>query len=124
MSLPDPLITALVAASLTVNQYPLERAYGLMPAFRAQGLLDPARVHAMDHAALISAMEGAGYQRGGFVPIVSARLFPLMAAILDGTLDDLPACVSEGRKDDFSALLTRIYGFGPRTAEVAWLLTQ
>jgi hypothetical protein len=119
----DPADTAsLVAALLAVNYYPVDRAYGLMPAFRERGLLDPAKVAAMPHSELIAAMGAAGYDRGGFVPILSFRLYALMEAIAAGSLDALRTLTNDGRKEEFVDTLAAVQGFGPRTAATAWEL--
>ncbi len=119
----DPAATAnLVAAMLAVNFYPVDRAYSLMPAFRDRGLLDPARVAAMSHEDLISAMNAAGYARGGFLPILSYRLVTLMAAIASGALDPLPAHVAANDEAKFAATLAGVHGFGPSTTASAWRL--
>lgn len=119
----SPAATAnLVAAMLAVNFYPLDRAYGLMPAFRDRGLLDPAKVSAMDQQDLISAMSAAGYARGGFLPILSYRLYKLLEAVADGKLDGLPAFATANDRASFVAALTAVHGFGPSTAATAWAL--
>ena len=117
---PEP--AALVAALLAVNFYPVDRAYGLMPAFYERGLLDPAAVAAMPQAALIEAMNAAGYKRGGFVPILSFRLYKLMDALGSGALASLGAFAASGDKAGFIETLSAVEGFGPRTAETAWEL--
>lgn len=114
----------LVSALLAVNFYPVERAYSLMPAFRVRGLLDPATVAAMPHEGLIAAMKAAGYNRGGFVPILSYRVCSLMEAIASGSLDGLVALADKGRKDEFVAMLSAVPGFGPTTANTAWHLVR
>ncbi len=119
----DSAATAnLVAAMLAVNFYPVDRAYSLMPAFRDRGLLDPAKVSAMSHEDLISAMNAAGYARGGFLPILSYRLVTLLAAVASGALDAIPAHVAANDEAKFTAALTSVHGFGPRTASSAWQL--
>lgn len=122
MALTEPQIAHLVAALLTVNLYPLDRAAALMPAFKERGLLDPARVGMLKQEELAEAMRGAGYARGGFVPIVSFRLYPLMEALAAGQLDGLPAAVEAGDRAQFEALLCAIHGFGPTTSAAAWSL--
>jgi len=112
----------LVAALLTVNLYPLARAHALLPGFRAAGLLDPAAVAAMPQPAVIAAMEAAGYTRGGFLPIVSFRLYALLEAVAAGELDGLRAFVAAGDRAGFVAALGAIKGFGPSTAGAAWEL--
>ncbi|MES2644039.1 MAG: hypothetical protein V4850_31410 [Myxococcota bacterium] len=112
----------LVAALLAVNFFPVDRAYALMPAFRERGLLDPAVVGALPQEALMSAMNEAGYRRGGFLPILSFRLYALMEAVASGRLDALRALAREGKREAFAALLVSVNGFGPSTAETAWQL--
>lgn len=113
---------ALVAALLAVNFFPVDRAYGLMPAFHERGLLDPSTVAAMPQADLIEAMNAAGYKRGGFVPILSFRLYKLMDALASGALAPLGALAAAGDKAGFIETLSAVEGFGPRTAETAWEL--
>lgn len=120
MPLNDQHVANLVAALLTVNLYPVDKAVGLMPAFRARGLLDPTRVAGMSHPELAEAMRAAGYDRGGFVPIVSFRLYPLMEAIAAGELDGLPTAAAQSDFDSFCTALSAIHGFGPSTSGVAW----
>lgn len=122
MNLTDDHVASLVAAMLAVNFFPLDRAYGLMPAFRERGLLDPARVAAMTQPDLIAAMDAAGYARGGFLPILSFRLYALMEHLGDGRLDALPAAASAGHRATFDAALGAVPGFGPRTIASAWAL--
>lgn len=118
----DAAIANLVSALLAVNFYPVDRAYSLMPAFRERGLLDPAKVAAIPHAELIAAMTGAGYARGGYVPIISFRLYSLMEAVSSGALDSLVSLAAAGKKGDFVSTLSGVPGFGPSTASTAWQL--
>lgn len=111
---------SLVAALLSVNQYPIAMAYALIPAFEERGLLDPARVAAIPHADLIEAMKDAGYTRGGYVPILSFRLYKLMDALASGALAPLAGLAAAGDKARFVETLCAVEGFGPRTAETAW----
>lgn len=122
MSLTDPQIADLVAALLTVNSYPLERADALMPAFRERGLLDPARLRTIPQDELVTAIRDAGYQRGGYVPIIAFRLGYLMEAIAEGNLDPLVGAAQRGDKEAFIGTLSALHGFGPKTAEAAWML--
>lgn len=115
-------ISFLVSALLAVNFYTVDRAYSLMPAFGERGLLDPKRVAAMSHDELNAAMVAAGYNRGGFVPILSYRLAALMDAVAGGSLATLGGLAIAGKKEAFIATLSAVEGFGPRTAETAWEL--
>ncbi len=115
-------ISNLVAALLAVNFYSVERACALMPRFEALGLLDPTTYVTLDQGQVMSRMIEAGYARGGFVPILSFRLYPLMEAISAGGLDVLRELVAADDRAAFTARLSSIHGFGPRTVENAWQL--
>ena len=112
----------LVTAMLAVNGFGADRAAALLPAFQVRGLLDPARVAAMDREALIAAMTDAGYARGGFLPILWYRHQQLCEAIARGTLDGLPGFVHAGDEAAFKALLAGVHGWGPTTVATAWAL--
>jgi hypothetical protein len=122
MPLSSDHVAHLVTALLAVNQYPLDRAAKLIPAFRAQGLLNPARLAAMEQEAAIKAMTEAGYARGGYLPIVSFRLYKLMEAVAAGQLDELEKAAATGDRQRFDTVLSGIHGFGPATTEAAWSL--
>lgn len=112
----------LVAALLAVNFFPLDRAHAMMPAFESRGLLDPQHVAALSQADLIRMMAEAGYDRGGYLPILSFRLFTLMEAISSGSLDVLRAHAHRGDRPAFISALSTVKGFGPVTAGAAWEL--
>jgi hypothetical protein len=113
---------ALVTAMLTVNGYPVGRAAALMPKFREHSLLNPAELAKLKGERIISAMKEAGYERGGFLPILSFRLCELMEALASTVLDPLASHAANGDEAGFCALLSSIHGFGPRTSEIAWVL--
>lgn len=112
----------LVAALLCVNNYPVDRAVALTPAFQAAGLLNPATVNAMPQDALVATLVKAGYNRGGFVPILAFRLYMLMEALESGALDSLEDAVRAGDKGRFLATLGPLHGYGPKTVDLAWML--
>ena len=122
MPLETTEIAHLVAAMLTVNEFPVDRAVTLIPAFHRSGLLDPARVAAMPQEDVIRAMSEAGYTRGGFLPIVSFRLYKLLEAVTAGRLDSLRAAATTDDEASFSTTLRAVHGWGPVTAVVAWHL--
>ncbi len=112
----------LVTAMLTVNGYPVDRAAALMPKFREHGLLNPTELAKLNGEQIIAAMREAGYQRGGFLPILSFRLGELMEALASNTLDSLAMHADKRDEAQFCALLSSVHGFGPRTSEIAWIL--
>ncbi len=112
----------LVTAMLTVNGYPVDRAAALMPKFREHGLLEPAELAKLQGEQIIGAMKEAGYDRGGFLPILSFRLCELMEALASNTLDLLAMHADKRDEAEFCTLLSSVHGFGPRTSEIAWVL--
>jgi hypothetical protein len=116
-------LDAIVAAMLTVNQYPVERAVALVPSLRNASLLDPAAVNPMTWEHLVLALRTAGYDRGGFVPIVAARLAELMLAAERGDLTAVQDAVDAKDSAAFCTRLSSIKGFGPKVSNTAaWLL--
>ena len=122
MALTSAVNEKLLAALLSVNGYPVDRALGLMPALKQAGLLVPAQVAELSQEAMIAAMKAAGYDRGGYLPILSYRVFKLMEAAADGRLDGLQGQAAAGDKAGFAATLAAVHGFGPSTVDVAWAL--
>lgn len=122
MPLDSDEVGQLVVALLCMNNYLVDRAAGLVPAMRERGLLDPVRVAATSQEAAIGELSAAGYARGGYLPIITFRLFALIEDLGSGKLDALPSIVAAGKKDEFISALAGVHGFGPRTAETAWLL--
>jgi hypothetical protein len=86
MALSPPQIECLLTAILSVNRYPLEKAWALLPRLRAVGLTDPTRVAAMDLPATIEALVVAGYDRKNLTCIFAERVKSLMDAINTGKL--------------------------------------
>lgn len=124
MSVNDSLLEKLLAALLSVNGYPVDRALGLMPSLRMAGVLSPATVGDIPQDEMVKALNEAGYGRGGYLPIMSYRVYKLMEAVADGKLDDLEGYVADGDKGAFGQVLSSVHGFGPSTIETAWSLAS
>lgn len=122
MPLDTRQIGHLVAAMLNVNNFGLYRAQELIPAFEQARLLDPAAVHGLEVEELKRRIESAGYSRGGYIPVIAGRMYTLMTAVSDGTLDNLSALVADNDRAGFIAALSGVYGWGPKTAAAAWRL--
>jgi hypothetical protein len=122
MSLAPPQIECLLMALLSVNNYPLEKAWGLLPRMRELRLTEPARVAAMDMAATIAALTGAGYDRKNLTWMFAERVKALMAAIHDGELAGLDEAIAAKDKVRATELLERVRGVGPTVIQNAWAL--
>lgn len=122
MSLAPPQIECLLMALLSVNNYPLEKAWGLLPRMRELGLTEPARAAAMDMATTIAALTGAGYDRKNLTWMFAERVKALMAAIHDGELAGLDEAIAAKDKVRATELLDRVRGVGPTVIQNAWTL--
>lgn len=76
----DMLLEKLLAALLSVNGYQVDRALRLMPALREAGILAPDHesVANLPQGDMIKALVDAGYNRGGYLPIMSCRVSKFM----------------------------------------------
>lgn len=124
MALSDQSLEAIVAAVLAVNNYGLEKAYGLLPALRKAGLTRPAKVVDEDLGRLTVRLAQAGYNRGLLTGMMADRLAGLMKAMLDGKLARFDPLVSTGKREEAIALLCEIHGIGPQVAANAWALVK
>lgn len=122
MALAASQVECLLMALLSVNNYPLEKGWRLLPRMREQGLTDPARVAAMDMPAAISALVGAGYDRKNLTWMFAERVKALMTAIHDGELAGLDDAIAAKDKARATELLDRVRGVGPTVIENAWAL--
>jgi hypothetical protein len=111
----------IVVALLAVNNYPLEKAWKLLPGLRAAGLTDPKRVP-MDIGECTVALAAAGYDRGLLTEMFAERIQQLMAMVERGALAGLDDLIDAKKKTEAQALVTTVKGVGPRVAETAWLL--
>ncbi len=124
MALSARFLEPLTAALLAVNNYPLEKAYSLLPQLREAGLTNPGTVVGQDERTLFMRLRQAGYDRGALNGILADRLHSLMAAVDRGDLDRLPTLLSEGRREDAVTLLCRVKGIGRSVALNACMMLE
>lgn len=122
MALSATQIECLLMALLAVNNYPLEKAWGLLPRMRATGLTDPDRVTAMDMAGAIEALTSSGYDRKNLTWMFAERVKALMAAIHGDELTGLDEAIAAKDKARATELLDRVRGVGPTVIQNAWAL--
>jgi hypothetical protein len=119
------IIDAIVAASLAVNKYPLERSWNLLPKLREQQLTDPAFVASLDVGELKEKLIAIGYDRGKLTPMLAGRFKDLMTDIVAGVLSELPKAISENNKQVAIEILCKVRGIGPMAAgNVVMLLLE
>lgn len=122
MKLSNDQVEALVTAVLAVNQYPIEKAWDLLPTLREAGLTDPRTFAHGEIGDVTRRLATAGYDRGRLTSMLASRLQGLMNAVQDGLLDDLPEAAALGDRAAAAVILQRVKGVGPRVADSAWLL--
>ena len=113
----------LAVALLAVNNYSIEKAWGLLPGLHEAGLTSPATFPADLGAATVK-LASAGYDRGMLTEMFAKRLLALMQKAESGALDELDAFVEADRQDDAVALLVTVPGIGPKVARTAWELLR
>ena len=119
----NELLEEVVVALLAVNNYPLDKAWKLLPALREAGLTKPESVPSDAGEATVK-LAAAGYDRGLLTSMFAERIQGLMQAAQSGDLDGLEGLVREGKKAEAAAVLCKVKGIGPRVAETAWMLWQ
>lgn len=124
MALSNHSLDAIVAAVLAVNNYGLEKAFGLLPALRKASLTSPAKVVNEDLGVLTLRLAQAGYNRGLLTEMMAGRLLVLMKAVQEGKLDRFDTLVAAGDQGQALALLREVHGIGPQVAANAWLLVR
>ena len=117
-------LEAVVTAVLAVQNYSLEKAWGLLSALRDAGLLEPDAVAALSVERLAARLAKAGYDRGRLTEMMAGRFKSLMVAVANGDLDDLDGAVRANDSRAAQSLLQRVHGVGPQVSRNAWLLLQ
>lgn len=105
----------LVISLLAVNQYSLEKTYGLVEGLREQGLLAPRNLALWDQREILRRLKAAGCDRGAFM----TSLFALRLANLGDFIEKqgVEACAKVLSGNDRTAietLLLRVSGIGPK----------
>lgn len=115
-------LEAVIAATLAVNKYGLEKSYKLLPSLRKAGLTDPVMVAKADVGDVMMRLCKAGYDRGMLTEMMAGRLVHLMKAVHSGALDGLNTLVDNRAKEGTLELLCTVKGIGPKVAADAWMI--
>ncbi len=116
------LIDAVVTSILAVNSFPILKVQDLLPRMREARLLDPAFVAVQKLGTITVQLYNSGYDRGMLTSRFAERLLALMKSIERGELAQLEPLVREGKKEQATALLLKVWGIGPIVARNAWAL--
>ncbi len=104
----------LVVSILSVNNYLLERAYGLLERLEKEGLLDPARLGQWDIGEVVGRLDRAGYGRGpGITKIVAERMVALGVWASKREFEKCTRDLVTMPDDEVGELLLSVKGVGP-----------
>ena len=113
----------LVVALLSVNNYPLEKTFGLLDPLRENRLCDPAFLGSCDAAEIARRLNAAGYRRGAtMLAIFTDRLASLGLLATTQSIESSTRILTTGSRDAVSSLLAPVKGIGPRVLATFFLL--
>ena len=119
----DTILEDLVIAILAVNNYPLDKAFGLRDKLLAAGWFDPAKVARLSHDEAIARLTAAGYDRGPTMnSIFASRLQELGQYVVREGLDALKAAVAAKDQAVAGSILKHMHGVGPVVIGNFWTL--
>jgi hypothetical protein len=115
----------LLVALLSVNQWSVEKVYGLVEGFREAGLFDFDSVARLDEAELTRRLGTAGYNRGTYLtPMMASRVGSLAGVLKGGTVRKLADFIASGDRESAENILKLIDGVGPFVLRNFWLLQK
>lgn len=110
----DDIARNLIAALLAVNNWPIEKAWEIVPDLERQGLLDFASVASMGHRDVFDRLRAAGYTKSDYVVgLVGDRLLGLAGILSRGGLSKIEQLVRNRQDDELEKFLLDIKGIGP-----------
>ena len=110
----DEIWKELIVCILAVNQYSLEKAYGLSERLREQGLLSPANLAAFTVPEIAGKLRKSGYDRGAYLThLIAERLAALGAFIGSTGVEECEALLKTKDKTSISRVLLGVHGIGP-----------
>lgn len=115
----------LLVALLSVNQWSVEKVYGLVDRFRNAGLFDFDSVACLDDAELTRRLGTAGYNRGTVLtPMMASRVRSVARILKGGTVRKLAEFIESGDTESAEDILRLIHGVGPYVLRNFWLLQK
>ncbi len=110
----DEIWNDLIVCILAVNQYSLEKAYGLSEKLREQGLLSPENLAALTVSQIAGKLQRSGYDRGVYLThLIAERLASLGAFIRSTGVKECEALLKTKDKTSISSVLLAVHGIGP-----------
>lgn len=112
----------LVVAIMAVNNYPLERAWGLKESLEREGLLSVERLSTASHEEIYDALTRIGCQRSDYVRGLITQRLQGAARYLQKNPDLLEKAATVRSQEEALRLLDPLPGVGPRVVESFLLL--
>ena len=110
----DEIMENLVCSLLAVNNYSLEKAWGLRQGLREELLLDVGFLKKASHDTLFERLKKAGYDKSDYVVgLVADRLHNLGKALDEKTLRALVDTVEKRDEGKMEEILLPVKGIGP-----------
>ncbi len=117
MEQPTPLnklAADLIVSVLAVQNFSIERAFGLLNALETQGLLDLREVASVTEAEVLRRLEAAGLNRGPFFnPLFAKRIHTIARTLGADGLLDLLRLEKEKDAKGIEQKLLGLWGVGP-----------
>jgi len=114
---------ALVLAVLSVNSYPLEKAWEMRLAIEKAGLFNPATLASLGEEDIAERLRQAGYDRGRFLTdLIASRLQSVGRYLMGYGLERVTRTLASGSTDEVQALLIKAKGIGPTVVKSFLLL--
>jgi hypothetical protein len=108
----------LVAATLAVNKFSLEKAVEVTSELQRAGLLDPSLLVRTTKEALSELLLKAGYRRSVFMAeLMAARILKGASWLVANGTDNLKRLDADRRHDELRMTLLQIDGVGPTVVD-------
>jgi len=105
----------LIVSILSVNQYPLEKTYAVLPLLRPSGLLSPENLSRWEMEEIVLRLKAAGCDRGPFMTkLFSVRLASLGVAVEARGVELCEEILVSNDSAAIRDLLLPINGIGPK----------
>src|ERR1019366_6186690 len=105
----------LIVSILAVNQYSLEKTYGVLPLLREAGIVDPMKLSSWELEEVITRLKAAGCDRGPFMTkLFALRLVSLALALNSIGISVCREVLQGNDPDAIRKLLLPVNGVGPK----------
>lgn len=117
-STPGRVTEDLVVAMLTVNNWALEKAWGLLPELTSLELCDAQCLSILSHEEIFARLKRAGYAKSDYVVGLLADRMREMAKVMTATSPErLTELMESGNEKDRDRFLLSLKGVGPAVLE-------